>query len=137
MLDITVEFKGLSDIEAGLQALPVELQRKALREGLTAAAKVFKIGMSRRAPEDTGELASSITYRVRVSERGYGQAIAQIGPAKNAWYGSFLERGTKYMRARKFMVTTMEEDGQIALSAFVHGVRRNFDRLIRRARRAA
>lgn len=54
--------------------------------------------IKRDCPVDTGALRSSIAYRVRV---GMLSVVVSIG--SNVMYATFVERGTRYMRARPFM----------------------------------
>ena len=124
MAKITVE--GLSEIEHAMENLSIQVNRRVLRDGLRAGAEVYRNGMSARAPERTGLLRSSITVRVKIGARGQ---VASIGPSKDAFYGRFLELGTRKMEPRPFMRPTLIADGRAAVEAFLAAGRATFERL--------
>ena len=52
--------KGLKELDAFLSALPKNMHRNAISQGLRAAAAVVREEAKMRAPKDTGKLALSI-----------------------------------------------------------------------------
>jgi HK97 gp10 family phage protein len=132
---VNVEIKGLRELDAALRALPEEMQRAPVRAGLKAGAEVLREGMALRAPRDPIQegvtLADEITTAVRISS-ARNTAIAQIGPSRRAFYAGFLELGTVKMRARPFMRTTLEQDGQIAIAAFAVHMKEGLIRAVKR-----
>jgi HK97 gp10 family phage protein len=132
-VEMTITFKGLSDVEAGLRELPAQLEKDVLREGLKSAGEAYRDGMATRVPERTGTLLTSLTYKVEVTPT----PRVLIGPGREGFYGSFVELGTRFMSPRPFMRPTMYQDAEIALSAFVNGCNRVFNRLVSRAKRLA
>jgi HK97 gp10 family phage protein len=127
MIEVTVEIKGLAELDAAIRALPDAMQDKVVRAGLTAAGKVFVDGMERRAPKDPHHrvlrkgqayalpLSQSIVTRVSLAK---DQATVKVGPSKQAFWGRFQELGTKYQTPQPFMTPTLQADGQIAVAAF-------------------
>ena len=130
---LTVKWNGLREIDEAFKRLPMEFNRRAVLVGLTYGAQTYRDGMSRRAPERTGALKAGIGYKVTVKVDG--QNVAKIGPQAMVFYGSFVELGTRKMKAKPFMRPTMYEDGEQAISAFVHGVRSVFESLLPRSMR--
>lgn len=145
MIETRITFKGLDQIDAMFKELPIELQRTAMRTGLRDASKVMQDGMRRRAPRAAvhrvirkgrsylSRLVDSITIRIRV--RGDGDPIAEVGPSRRAFWARFIEYGTRFISAKPFMRPTLDHDGQIAVAAFVAGVKANLEALVRRIRR--
>jgi HK97 gp10 family phage protein len=145
MIQTTVEFKGLDQIEAAFKVMPVEFQRRVLRLALRETVRFFQEGMMRRAPRAAEHrmprrgkdyprpLWQTIGYRVRVHRDG--DPIAEIGPL--AFWGRFQETGTKFHAAQPFMRPTLEQDGQIGVSVFANAARRGLETIVRRLRRNA
>lgn len=144
MIETKVEFKGIDQIEAALKVLPFQVQKSVLRRGLRYAAEVFRDGLALRAPRAAVHqvvrrgssyptpLADSFGYRIRFQKDG--DPAAAVGPGKAFWWG-FVERGTRFMRARPFIRQTFDQDGQIAVSAFANGARDELEKVVRRLRR--
>ena len=111
MIETRVEFKGLEAIDAALRALPVELQLTVLRQGIKRGADVFRRGMEQRAPRSVKHrvvrrgkaypkrLADSIITRRMVSKDG--DPGMTVGPSAGAFWGRFVERGTRFQPARR------------------------------------
>lgn len=147
MIETTVEFKGLDQLDAALKELPVQMQRQVLRTGLTWAARVIKEGMMRRAPRAAVHRVTRggsnfptplfDSIRIRVKFRRDGDPTASIGPSGRAFWGRFVELGTKFQAARPFMRPSLQEDGQIAVAAFAAGARDKLEKLVRSAKRGA
>jgi HK97 gp10 family phage protein len=147
MIETRVEFKGLDQIDEALKLLPMQVQRQVLRRGLVLAARVLQDGMMRRAPQAAEhriirrgkhyprKLAHAIGYRIRF--RKDGDPTAEVGPLTSAYWGMFVELGTRHQAARPFIRPTLDQDGQIAVAAFVAGAREALDAVVRRMRRIA
>ena len=141
MRALTVEFKGLRELDAALRALPEEMQGAPVRAGLKAGAEVLREGMALRAPRDPDvngvTLADEIVAVVRISNKK-DTAVAQIGPSRRAFYGGFQEFGTVNHAAQPFMRPTLDQDGQIAVAALAVHLRAGLERAVKRlARRRA
>lgn len=133
--DVTVTFKGLSDLDHALRQLPEEMQAAPVRAALKAGARVIQDGMQRRAPRDPNvvapTLAEDIGITTRVSNKK-SEAYALIGPSKRVFYGTFQELGTSNHPAQPFMRPALDEDGQIAVSAMANELRRALERAAKR-----
>lgn len=70
-----------------------------------------------------GFLSRNIKKSVKV-DRAKGSVIVFIGPSAEAFYGQFLEKGTKFMDAQPFLKATFDADATNIL--------RNFEKLARK-----
>jgi HK97 gp10 family phage protein len=79
---MSVDIKGLKELQAALNQLPREVQKRPLRAAVSAAAKVIQDEAKRRAPIDTGNLRKAI-YRTRSrSGSGAGQETFLVAVKK-------------------------------------------------------
>ena len=137
---MSVDIKGLKELQAALNQLPREVQKRPLRAAVSAAAKVIQDEAKRRAPIDTGNLRKAI-YRTRSrSGSGTGQETFLVAVKKGkaeyantarnrrlnrvgkkyqtqgeAYYWRFLEFGTAKMAAKPFLRPAFENKKQMAV----------------------
>lgn len=123
---VVATFKGLDNIAQIMRSLPVEVQKRALGSALLAGAEVVRkeaqlhapvrqSGNARRinrkgnirAEGDKGRLPgflrASIVKRLRRTANVGAAMTASVGWTKDAFYGRFLEFGTKFMAAQPFL----------------------------------
>jgi HK97 gp10 family phage protein len=112
-MEFKAEVKGLSKLEENLRALPDNLARKAVKAAVKDGGDVIQNEMVRLAPRNTGFLASHIVVQVKMDK--FGEAVAKIGPAKDAFWGGFNEFGTRFMRAQPFMRPAFDLQWRVAL----------------------
>ena len=143
---ITVQVRGLAELERKLQDLPVKLAKKHLRDALRAGGNVFKRQMQANLQGHrlSGELASGITVKtgagvgggllgkaslgpftiaaVTGKDTSQGTASAQIGPArrKGGWRAHFLEFGTRGHFIRPKNKKVLARGGKIFGKIAVH-----------------
>lgn len=146
---VTVEIKGLDELQKKLEQLPAEVTRPILRTVLRDAGNEVKEAFAAAAPHDTGFLSEH--FRVRVSVRKEDvQGAAFIGTQPHADYpdrdggfraklnaatgkktgrisvssvAHYLEFGTKKMAANPFMSRAWETVKDAALNKIVEGIR--------------
>jgi HK97 gp10 family phage protein len=137
---MSVDIKGLKELQAALNQLPREVQKRPLRAAVSAAAKVIQDEAKRRAPIDTGNLRKAV-YRTRSrSGSGTGQETFLVAVKKGkaeyantarnrrlnrvgkkyqtqgeAYYWRFLEFGTAKMAAKPFLRPAFENKKQMAV----------------------
>jgi HK97 gp10 family phage protein len=137
---MSVDIKGLKELQAALNQLPREVQKRPLRAAVSAAAKVIQDEAKRRAPIDTGNLRKAV-YRTRSrSGSGPGQETFLVAVKKGkaeyantarnrrlnrvgkkyqtqgeAYYWRFLEFGTAKMAAKPFLRPAFENKKQMAV----------------------
>lgn len=88
--------KGLAELNRVLNQLPVKVERKLLRGGLRAAAKVIEAEAKRRVPVRTGLLRDSIRVSTGAKRGGKVYAHIKAGGRKKgqAFYAHMVEFGT-------------------------------------------
>jgi HK97 gp10 family phage protein len=141
VIEVSIEIKGLRELDAALRALPEELQPQVVRPALTAAGQVWVDGMARRAPKAAQHrimrrgsafpypLFTSIGMRVSLAKH---QARLSVGPLQRAFWGRFQELGTRYQLPQPFMKPTLEGDGEKAIAAFAATAREKLDQVVRK-----
>lgn len=91
---------GHKEIDAKLAALPLTLQKRALRPVMRSAAKTIQKAAKRYAPTATGRLKRSIKVRsFKRSRKRIGVGISAgegfVGGGELPWYAVFVEFGVK------------------------------------------
>jgi HK97 gp10 family phage protein len=147
---VTVEIKGLDDLQRRLAALPTEVTRPILQDVLREAGNEVKAAFVAGAPHDTGFLAEHFRVRVSVKKEDV-QGAAFIGTQPHADYpdrdggfraklskalgkmsvgrisvssvARYLEFGTRKMAANPFMSRAWESVKDNVLDKIVNGIR--------------
>jgi HK97 gp10 family phage protein len=136
---VTVEIKGLEDLEKKLYDLPTKFARRAMREAIAPAIELWRSEISTRAPRTgkyaTGFMASEVATRITTSSReqaGTGMVgftrkqnparhEAHVPSAANEafWY----EMGTVHQPARPFIRPAFESKASAVLDVFTSKLR--------------
>ncbi len=134
----TVTIKGLDELQDKLNRLPPEFSRKALRNGLTPAGKVFQIALKSLAGitgrYSTGWMAKHVTIRTKTNNLdqgnvkvGFDRKQRIVGGKKtntNAAYEAiYAEFGTKHEPARPFIRPTFESKKNEVVETFAEKLR--------------
>lgn len=95
--------KGLAELEKFLSVLPQNMQKQAIRQALTAAAKPIRDEARLRAPKQSGKLARAIrTGSPRQNEDGTFSITVRVTGNEHAFLGYFFEYGVRpHLIARK------------------------------------
>jgi HK97 gp10 family phage protein len=136
MSTVTVEVKGLSELQATLSKLPGKLQERTGVKAVSAAAAVIQAEVKARAPVRShpggkkiskGKGNAGLRYpgnlkkhigRRRTS-RGSGTVISYaVGPTGLGWYGKLVEMGTRVAAAHPFMRPAIAAKGDQAVEQF-------------------
>jgi len=96
----SVNMSGMDELLAQLDRLGEDAS-KALKEAVMKGAEVVREDASRRAPRRTGKLSQSIIIESAEVDPDY--ISVKIGPNKEAFYGTFVEKGTSKMHAKPFL----------------------------------
>ena len=159
---IKTEIRGLGGIKQLLDGLPRNLQKKALRVGLRAAARLIADEAKRAAPKDTGNLARAIRVmydrRLPVTQVGFsvwaGGSVAlrqrdagQIPrltrrgllgvnkkgkPVADTWYAQFQEFGTIHHAAQPYLGPALQNKAEAAIRVAADEIRRRLPDIVRR-----
>lgn len=117
---VTVEVKGLSELEAKLEALPVKVAKRGLRKALRDGGNIFKGAMFTLAPRwvgpggpPSGFLAEHFGVKIKM-ERNELAGTAYIGPQGKVDYPDFesgayrIKRvGSKIKKVGRIAVATV------------------------------
>ena len=144
---ITTEVKGLKELDEFLKRLPEQIQRKALMQATAAGARVLRDSARGRVPVRAnppspikvskgatkgrmpGFLRASIgTWRIKKGASGtvtYG-----VGSRGYAFYGKFLEFGTKYITARPFLRPALDSSYLWAIEAVASVLKQKIEKEI-------
>lgn len=87
---------GLQETKQALEALGIKTEKKIIRKGLRAGAKIVQAACQSEAPKLTGFMASKI--KVRSGKAGKGKLAVTVGVGAkdfkgDAFYGAFVEYG--------------------------------------------
>lgn len=101
--------RGLEQFEAKLSSLGLDIQRKYLMDAVKAGAEVIRQEASEEAPRLTGRLSNrEIIVKVPSQSSAY-EANVRIGPAMDAFYGVFEEKGTAHVEAQPFLEPSVDK----------------------------
>ncbi len=108
---LTVEITGLKELERKMIALGPKISRKALKSALVAGAKVIQEVAQQRAPVKSGRLRRAMYVKRINKPNPYAENVifgVRHGSKMqkrdlDAYYWSFLEFGTKYIKAMAFV----------------------------------
>lgn len=150
--DVTVEIKGLEELQKALEELPRKVATKGMRAALKDGAEPIREAMVANAPKHTGflsehfgtkisirrdELAGSafigpqgkVDYPLdengtyRIVKDESGKIIAKVGKKAVATVARFLEFGTSKMAAHPFMTISFESMKSVALDRIIARLR--------------
>lgn len=142
---VTVEVKGLSELQANMEALPAKVAKKGLRAALKSGGLAIRDAMVALAPKDTGFLAEHFNMKMKINrdelagsifigpqgkidypaytsgayniKRKASGKIVKVGRVAVATVARFLEFGTSKMAKKPFMTQAFESHKEAALQA--------------------
>src|SRR2546425_10047771 len=125
---VTVQVKGLAELEAALNELPEVIAKKILVGVMTDATELFRARAEERAPYDPEKkegmhLGDGIKKQMRVGSRGVkgSWGPGKVGLHPDVFYGRFIEfgwttpEGTS-VAAHPFMRPAFDEEKYTALA---------------------
>ena len=148
---VTLEIRGLAELDEKLKLLGNDLGLKALNAALMAAAKPIMDAVKANAP-----IASAPYYRYWKGKKGSGQtrkliqpgklrasvkrkriknvedAAVSIGIKNKAFYWHFIEHGTSRMAARPFMRPAFDANVEKCTEIFAERLRKQISRIAAR-----
>lgn len=101
---------GMPEFLNALQKLDYTKQKKVLMKAVKEGAEPIRIRAGELAPRgDTGNLAESQMITAAGSGSDINEVSVKIGPALDAFYGLFQEKGTQFAPAQSFLGPAFEE----------------------------
>ncbi|MFO7905802.1 MAG: HK97 gp10 family phage protein [Pirellulaceae bacterium] len=131
MIETSFNIEGGKELTRQLRALDKKMSTSILRSGLREGAKVVKTAAESKAPIDSGFLRDSI--KIKTKKRG-NKITAIIGFVEDAYYGRFLELGTKNMAAQPFLRPAIDENQRQAVDAAKMRMRKRIELQARKGR---
>lgn len=116
-MSVTVTIEGLPHMRAQFGELSNKMQRAVMRGALKQTGAIVVKAAKAKAPIMTGKLKKSIKSSVSVKEGA--QSSVDIGFGKEAYYGSFQEKGTVHHGAHPFLRPALDENHGPILDGFV------------------
>lgn len=116
-----MHLEGFDELERKLARLDDAVKGHALLQAVEAGADVLEPDMRARAARRTGQLAASIETKSRIVKPT--RAETSTGPSKKAWYGKFIELGTRKRPARPFMRPALFKNRQKIIAAIAAELR--------------
>lgn len=128
---MTIKIDGLKELRRELRKLPGNVQRRVIQSATRAGAVIIRDEARRRAPKDRGILEKSII--IKKSRRSSNSSIVfSIGPSKKAYYGYFVELGTRFQSPQPFLVPALVENEGAIIKQMANRMRRGVIREVRK-----
>jgi HK97 gp10 family phage protein len=143
MDSVTVQVRGLKQVQEALGAAGPALMRSAVLRALDAGAEVFLEGAKARCPvlaeatphRQPGELrdaiaeVTTIDVRRETGRARVGLKYTNKGTEDPGVYGLFVEFGTRHMAAQPFMRPAYDAGRDEAISVFAEEIRQGVSEL--------
>lgn len=109
-----VTIAGLDQLLGKMKRIPGALQNPVLQAAVEKGAEPIRAAASQNAPRGpTGELQEGMAM---VPMRGTAnRAAVRVGPSARAFYGEFLEKGTKHIAAKPFLRPALDSKRREAI----------------------
>ena len=130
MPKVTVTTTGFPELDRKLKKLKGTEGKKVVRKSARTALKPVLQESRSLAPSDTGFLKRNIKVRALPRSRKVFGARVTSGRGKNAnsgdaFYGAFLEFGTRNIKPRRFMKQAADRKRTQALRIYQNELRKN------------
>lgn len=142
---VRISVDGLAEAERALRELGPKIAKRVLRKAVKAGGNRVLLAAQLKSPYDTGLLLSTLVARTGTSKKR-GTVSARVGMKAGdfkgeAFYGSFVEYGTKHMEARPYLRPAFDEQRDNALGIMrrelAAGIEREAAKLARAQAKAA
>jgi HK97 gp10 family phage protein len=121
------EVKGFRELKRKLDTLPVNVARRVLPKASQEGAKVLRREARRRAPRREGTLRRGLSY-MRKKRMPKTAASYIVGLTRKAFYGMFIEFGTKHIPAKPFLRPALDEEKDKIINAMREKLRAGIER---------
>jgi HK97 gp10 family phage protein len=131
-----ISLTGASELVARIEALPDKVANNVMSGALYAGARRIRDEARRRAPildlakwhgpREPGVLRQNIVAR-RSRSRSQHEIFAKVGITRDAFYGHFIEYGTRHAAAYPFMRPAVDTSQGSAAQAVVDYARERLD----------
>lgn len=112
---------GADDLVKQLQAIRKTKAKSAIRKGSRQGSKIIQRECVDKAPRKTGAMSRGIKVRALPRSRKWVGTMVRF--AMENFYGRFIDLGTKYIQARRFMRDSVRAKQQQAVNTMVDQIR--------------
>lgn len=123
MPSVNITIKNLPQIKRAFGMAP-SLMRRNMRTAIDQSLKIIEFASRNRTPVDTGRLRSS--HRSRLTSDFSGEVGTHVN------YDIFVHEGTRYMKARPFLMNAVQANQHNVDKAFEMAVQKTLDEIGRR-----
>lgn len=133
---ISVTTEGGADIIAALTNLSADLGGAALVAAVQAGAEIIRDEAEARAPRSDGAGhypagGHGADHIIVATEDKPGEAVAKVGPEKDAWYLRFAEFGTSTQAADPWLRPAADNNAEAVKSAMADVIRKRLGRAVK------
>lgn len=131
-----IQLQGARELIAQFEALPQRIADNVMSGALYAGASLIRDEARKNVPildlekwggpHEPGELLQAIVAR-RSRSRSRDQVIAKVGITYEAFYGHYVEFGTRHARAWPFMRPAYDSKGAEAAQEVVNYAKERFE----------
>ena len=124
-MDPNIKVEGFKELQRAFRAMPQEFSEKVLVSGVNAAAKIIRDAARDAAPRNKGDHRSAPSYAYghlfenikfkTLRKRNNISRAAVVGRGR-AYWGEFLNRGTRYIAATHWYEHARDRSIDFALS---------------------
>lgn len=140
---IQIKIEGERDIKRAMDGISKHMKKTVLNKAMATGTKLVQQEMKNAAPVRTGRLKKAIKIRVSKlnTKKGRGEYGWYIkiyqgkkrSDTRGAWYGIFVDGGTKYQRAQAFMSRSYRNRARQAAKLIAEAMYRGLDIAKRKA----
>jgi HK97 gp10 family phage protein len=88
-----IRIEGGEKLKKKLMGITAQVGSRVLLEAVTRGAEIVRTEAASKAPTRTGKLSREIILEPKIHARTL--AVVAVGPSQDAFYGRFVEYGTK------------------------------------------
>ena len=124
---IEIKVEGIKEVNKALYSYSQQLGDRVVLKALREGAKLVQKDARKRVPRRTGTLRRGITIKnskIHSKRRSNGKLGVYLTLKSSAFYGRFLEDGTKYIQARRFIKGAFDSKKHAAVSLTVKSAER-------------
>lgn len=114
MTEVVSKVQGLAEVGEMLRGLPEKVREKIIRGAMRKAGNDLRDSVIEKTPVLSGDLKKSIKLVVGFSRRSETM-VATVMDTQPAFYGRFVEMGTRHSKAQPFMRPAMESQADSAI----------------------
>jgi HK97 gp10 family phage protein len=138
---MSLEVQGFTELEAMLKSLPQDMENRVLQSATTASMRAIVADVAADAPTSLdqspasrkyGKLRDNILKSVRSKRRKTAGSRGAVISTRNAFWGRFIEYGTRYMEAKPFFSESFKRHTPKALEVLKERLGKGIERQMKK-----